>query len=674
MADLYINWALFFDQKGNLAKADEIFRLGFTSFAMPIDLLRHAHKEFGFSMSQQFFYSPNHALCLENELRMEKLREEMSALRISGTVPKHSKSSALHLFDRSGLLPTCIPKVTSQPSTPEKLNTSIVHQIIDTLEKKRREQSERPKLGANRLDFLENSLTNAKKLDKPINYDLKPIRLPTKVPTRTATTACNNLSTKSFNNTGSESSSYLKDSGYDSIGLYSSRHSPFLTRHLNGTSEEIGKWVTLRKPLCKTEWMCIDSNPLNEEIGLHKFMTPMTKIYPKNSRDEYSIEEIMWQKRKPKNIAKEAKPLLNRLLYTNQNKSKWASVAIKISAALEVKSILTQNAKSKKPAPDPSKLPKFAIYRQNSREAIPKKADNIKSKELQNTIFDNKENEFVESNYAWQQSTPKKDKSTSIRNFIAKRPKANGLETVLKRPKGPAGSSTISRMILEEALNANTVNNIKSKTFGKNIYNDKQFKLKNAPPTPPKKNQTKTEKNLLQNIKLIGNNAPKRLKAPPMDYFNLLQKSHDAFNTDVKKKIKPKELRFTLVGAEDVFNLNHDDLLNCPTPDLATYLSSDRSKATKLKLSNALVDVFKGTDILYIANKQWMELHDDNDGDRSTVKNSMSVKKKPYCPVRAMEPAQKYSFSYELLETTEEFERLEAMCNVDPTTNSHNQK
>ncbi|XP_031628523.1 uncharacterized protein LOC116344214 [Contarinia nasturtii] len=657
VADLYINWAFYFDKHGNFSKADDIFRQGFESYAMPIDQLRYVHEQFGFSMSRRMLYPPNHHHRHEDESRMNKLREEMSVLRISGTISNHSKSSAFHLFDRSTLLTKCVPNATYQSLSQNVHDTSIVLQMKHSLEKKRHVQKQPPKLCASRFDFLaKTSSESTSRLVKPFNYDLqpttsflKPSRLPAKTP---ISTASNYL----------ESSS---SSGYESLTLNND-----ITCSPKAICSD--KWITHRKNskkyvkpcdtdnkistknLPQSEWNVPRIGRFSFEDDQHKFMIPMVNIYPKHSGDEFSLEEIMWQKRKTKSL--QGKNPIKANVNTNQTKSTLATIV-----PLQMNKLLA--AKSKKQLLDRPKAPIAGIWRQNSREAIIVNATRVvKPKELRFSIADNKENECNQ----WKQSTPKKYKAQNIANFISNRPKA----TDTKRPNAPTGFSLIRQNSTEVmTLNANKANNYKPKGTRFNIFEDKepQILYKKQQKTLIPRKQRNAEPQIIEETHIENNNVKKRPKAPGFSIWKQISRDAIVLNTSRVTNVKPKELRFTMFGNdENIFNSAHPFKPDEQTGELEDIACGMTKKTTisnepsKLILSQPLLDVFKGSNILITANKQLMELYDES----TTIEPIMS-KQPTTCSTQAKKSAHKYTFSYELQETTEEFERLEAMCTAD---------
>lgn len=134
VADLYINWAYHYEINGDFAEADKIFKRGIEASAVPSDLLKSAHEEFGFWMSHQVFYGQSD----EYHNNLEKRLEKISSLSLFKVKTNASKSSELHRFNVSDLMNICIPNnILPNETSPDEHNTSIVRNIVDSLKKLR---------------------------------------------------------------------------------------------------------------------------------------------------------------------------------------------------------------------------------------------------------------------------------------------------------------------------------------------------------------------------------------------------------------------------------------------------------------------------------------------------------------------------------------------------------
>uniref|UniRef100_A0A336K6A5 CSON015408 protein n=1 Tax=Culicoides sonorensis TaxID=179676 RepID=A0A336K6A5_CULSO len=81
VADLYIGWAYYYDAADNFKKAEEIYQRGLKVRAQPLEDLEHAHKQFGFSMSQRILYKdePGNQKLFQSSL--EERRTALTSLR-----------------------------------------------------------------------------------------------------------------------------------------------------------------------------------------------------------------------------------------------------------------------------------------------------------------------------------------------------------------------------------------------------------------------------------------------------------------------------------------------------------------------------------------------------------------------------------------------------------------
>ncbi|XP_030387060.1 uncharacterized protein LOC115633730 [Scaptodrosophila lebanonensis] len=77
VADFYIAWAYSYDLSGNFRKADEIFRLGISCRAEPLEDLKEAHQHFGFTVGQRLLYTAGD----EAEAVAQELNERRLALQ-----------------------------------------------------------------------------------------------------------------------------------------------------------------------------------------------------------------------------------------------------------------------------------------------------------------------------------------------------------------------------------------------------------------------------------------------------------------------------------------------------------------------------------------------------------------------------------------------------------------
>lgn len=343
VADLYINWAFHFDVKSEFQRAENIFRRGLTARAEPLDLLKTAHKEFGYSMSQRMLHDSDKQFQQQLQEQMKRQFEEIAALRIDGTTPNHIKSTALQMIDKCELLGICMPTIESATlQTPEKEhNLSMAKNIIDSARKiqdstrkLRREKSRKLNTTACRLDFNENPSESPQEK----NLYAKGIQLG------------RNFKSKNLPQTHPQPIAYSdpmigKHRGelpaYDKIMLVPATNVAFSPDELkaynwfkqkgivNAFTKEhdkiwgVGYTVPIRwanvfapKNFPQQEWnvpRISQSDEFNERAP-YVFRCNLNEHYPKNSIEEFSLEEIMWRKR---NAA---------ILKTAQNTSKMSTV------------------------------------------------------------------------------------------------------------------------------------------------------------------------------------------------------------------------------------------------------------------------------------------------------------------------------------------------------------
>lgn len=357
VADLYINWAFYFDVNDQFPKADQIFKHGLNAHAEPLDLLQSAHQAFGYSMSQRMLYKSDENFQRKLRIQMKKQLEEIASLRIDGTNVNATKSMALQIFDKTKLMSVCIPNCddTKKIVSPEnRLNTSVAQNIIDSARKMRRERSHRVSTKGCRLDFNENACTTTTITRSEVNLYEKGIQLG------------RNFKKKNLPQRQVPPTPYCDPAigtfrgdlpGYDKIMLVPATNMAFSIEELKAykwykqqrientfTKRQDKIWgigydvsiryadVFARKNFPQSEWIVdriMSSDELNER-GPHKFMCNMTELYPKNAIEEYSLDEVMWQKRKASVI----EPQLNKsvmksfrnLNQTNINDSKLSPI------------------------------------------------------------------------------------------------------------------------------------------------------------------------------------------------------------------------------------------------------------------------------------------------------------------------------------------------------------
>lgn len=212
---------------------------------------------------------------------------------------------------------------TQEVTPEKPHNTSVAKTIIDSARKMRRDKSQASTpAAACRLDFNENACKNAIPLlsgenlyEKGIQLDrnFKSKNLPQRLPPTRA------YFDPEIGTYRKELPAYDKIMLVPAENLAFSleelrAYNWFKKRSIENafTKEQDKIWgvgydVPVRWPIVfgrsnfpQSEWKVarISESGDCDETGPHKFYTNMAKIYPKHSTEEYQIEEIMWQKRK----------------------------------------------------------------------------------------------------------------------------------------------------------------------------------------------------------------------------------------------------------------------------------------------------------------------------------------------------------------------------------------
>lgn len=306
VADLYINWAFHFEMNGQYVEADKIFKRGIMENALPSDSLKLAHEEFGSSMSQRILHKPTNERHHEQQLRFAKRLEKISSLRTVGTSIKTPKSFALHLFDESALMHSCLPKLLNHASPVQHHNNSFVRYIIDSLQKVRYEKKKRATLAC-RIDTNKSPYQPSKNVLPKINLS--------------------NISQSCMSNTYDPGVNNLSEGlpAYDILMLNPSGNIEFSPEELMAykwfkkqnvknafTNEQdkiwgVGHDVPIRcgnsfvhKNLPQSEWIVHRISRINfyPEVGVYRMVANTNAMYPRNTIEEFSLEQIMWRKRK----------------------------------------------------------------------------------------------------------------------------------------------------------------------------------------------------------------------------------------------------------------------------------------------------------------------------------------------------------------------------------------
>lgn len=337
VADLYINWAFYFEMKQDYEAAECIFRRGIDASAEPLTLLKAAHENSGFSMSQNYLYKNDMSFQHQQQLRMKKQLQEITALRINvgGDDDYYNRafevrSMALHSFDKDKLENYCLPfsgakrMVTGQTQH----NESLAQNLMDSARKMRRNQNQKVKVSVNRLSFNDDDCDS--QILKPIplppepNMYRKGIRVGKNYPRKNKPQRI--VETRAY--VDPEIGTYRKElPGFDKIMLIPATNVAFSPEELKAyhwfkqhgitnafTLDQDRVWATgydvpircadifTRSNFPQSEWNLprIAHYYLNDNHDPHKLMCNMFELYPDDCSEEFSLDEIMWRKRKAK--------------------------------------------------------------------------------------------------------------------------------------------------------------------------------------------------------------------------------------------------------------------------------------------------------------------------------------------------------------------------------------
>ncbi|XP_055297912.1 uncharacterized protein LOC129566206 [Sitodiplosis mosellana] len=410
VADLYINWAFYFDDNRDFEKANEIFKRGLKAEAQPMDLLKSAHEEFMRSMKQRALHGTSEEYQRDTHNRLERI----ATLRIFGASLNQSKSSALNQFDKSTLMNVCIPNTVSpNHSTPEKCNTLASRNITDSVETLRMRIIRNNRIPVCMCDAdFGSSYTCQPCRDRRatsirLGHDFKSKNLPQ---TQSPGLPYFDPPKASFNDIWQQ-----MVPGYDKIMMTPADNVAFSAEELRAyqwfkhrrienafTKKQDKIWgigydvpmrwadVFPRKNLTQSEWIVPRVQPSEElnEKGPHTFMCNMGELYPKNSMEEYSLEEIIRIKRE--SCAKGGNTTRGKV-FSDQPKTKPASGAIQ-------KMRFGKTSTRNKPVPNRPKGLGDDIFKQQMEIArAMNRVKNVKPKAL---LFadEDKENIFIPEN------------------------------------------------------------------------------------------------------------------------------------------------------------------------------------------------------------------------------------------------------------------------------------
>lgn len=148
VADLYIGWAHYYDEIDNFKMTEAIFKKGLGARAQPLADLEHAHKQFGFTMSQRILYKDEpdsqeeiRASLVERRTALTSLRaHRVGTVRTGDVVRSHNPGivnqenlphNARHGAVGGGVGNIAV-QVFSEEQEPAPRNESIVKTLVDT--------------------------------------------------------------------------------------------------------------------------------------------------------------------------------------------------------------------------------------------------------------------------------------------------------------------------------------------------------------------------------------------------------------------------------------------------------------------------------------------------------------------------------------------------------------
>lgn len=397
VADLYINWAFYYELNCKYTEADDIFRSGFKAHAEPMDLLIDARNKYDYEFGQELLHG------WVNEERQQNRLEQMSSLHFNQTSVVKKKSLALELFDKKTVFNYCIP-MNGAPRNHSIVNTQKFNDSVVALRQKRQEIKE--SILCHKDTEISKSSSVLKTVSTKLTSNLKSV--PIKMPLPMV-----------FNDEPDKSYSFYQKSlpGYDNILLNPADNVEFSPEELNAYKWfrnnsitnaftldqdmiwDVGYFIPIRWPkefphknLPQPEWIVprVSTSLDFIETKTHKFMCKMDKLYPVNEIEEYSLEELWKNRKSTTDFAR---------IIAKQKKTK----------------------KSRKATEKQSRIPRFAIYVDKVQKAI--KTTNRLSSKAFDDIDANKENIFIDENVV---ANRKGSKTKGISLNVLNKPPAMG--------------------------------------------------------------------------------------------------------------------------------------------------------------------------------------------------------------------------------------------------------
>lgn len=367
--------------KRDSGAAEQIFQCGFDAYAEPMALLKKAHDDFRNSLTPDIFHKNNPEFQRQRHERLQKQLQEITALRMNDSgysAPKPIKSKALHLFAKEKL-ENCIPFRDAERimAGQKQHNESLVQNIIDSTRKMRQNQNQNGnvRISGVRLNFDDSGVDSSsdnqthKPIPLPANENMyeKGIQIgknwPRKnLPQKIAATCAY------FDPDIGTYRDEIRLPGYDKIMLIPATNVAFSPEELKAyrwfkernitnafTIEHDQFWATgygapircadtfARSNFTQTECHLprIAQYTLNDERTNDKWLCNTFELYPENSTEEFSLEEIMWRKRQSKSVQLQADGAIDcktskKLVARNINRTNSAESSIKLSPIVEM--------------------------------------------------------------------------------------------------------------------------------------------------------------------------------------------------------------------------------------------------------------------------------------------------------------------------------------------------
>lgn len=331
VADLYICWAHWFNIVGNFDRAEEIYQLGFKAKARSSRLLERAHHAFGVNMSKRVLNKADPKYEEKVRSQLQKKYNQFIGLDLSqeSTDPKPEKlQTKLREFDRpeAYAIPFCRTENAS-PATPQRqMSTSLLQTIVNSCStRKKRHESQRtlhPPTGS-RLYFGDEKYPPIPVADDENMY-ARGIRLPKNFVAHNAPQRVVTVPPVRDDDLASIESNVLNLPMYDKIMLLPAVDKSYSPEELMAykwykahdiinefTIEMDAVWsVGWHVPFRRGDWLVSKNLPQRDEVqemafyidgpiadGIWRFAFDIEQHHPKDSDEEFSREELLWQKR-----------------------------------------------------------------------------------------------------------------------------------------------------------------------------------------------------------------------------------------------------------------------------------------------------------------------------------------------------------------------------------------